>query len=328
MGERPLAFVVVGNEVSAQRLEITVSQIRRLFRALQLNLRSAVRQPSGGATHLITNAKGLLQRLHTVLLAPISEALGPQRRLMIVPHGILHYLPFHALYDGSQYLVESHEVSYLPGSSLLRYLVSARDRAQGALVLGHSYGERLGSAVREAHAVAEVLGTSERVESEATVSAFRQAAPDAGVIHVAAHGEFRDDNPLFSGIALDDGWLTTLDVFGLRLRASLVTLSGCRTGQSVVSGGDELLGLMRAFLYAGADSLVMSLWPVEDRATARFMDAFYRLLAAGWTKTSALRQVQTRFLQGDVDGIPHPTGHLAHPYYWAPFFLVGATGPL
>ena len=101
------------------------------------------------------------------------------------------------------------------------------------------------------------------------------------MLHLATHGDFRADNPLFSGLALADGSLTTLDCFNLRLRASLVTLSGCQTGRSVVSGGDELLGLTRALLSAGAASLVLSLWAVEDISTARLMEAFYRNLAAG-----------------------------------------------
>ncbi|MBN2004702.1 MAG: CHAT domain-containing protein [Anaerolineae bacterium] len=141
----------------------------------------------------------------------------------------------------------------------------------------------------------------------------------------ASHGEFRADNPLFSSIALADGWLTTLDIFNLRLSASLVTLSGCQTGRSVIGGGDELLGLMRAFLYAGAASLVISLWSIEDRSTAQLTKAFYRHLVNGQTKAAALRQAQLQFLQPD-DQNGHAIFH--HPYFWAPFCLVGDPGLL
>jgi CHAT domain-containing protein len=120
------------------------------------------------------------------------------------------------------------------------------------------------------------------------------------------------------GLALADGWLTTLDIFNWRLQASLVTLSACQTGRSVVAGGDELLGLMRAFLAAGAASLVASLWAVEDRSTALLMENFYRQLAAGAGKGAALRAAQLSLLDGAY----------VHPYYWAPFFLVGDAGPL
>ena len=150
------------------------------------------------------------------------------------------------------------------------------------------------------------------------------------VIHLATHGDFRADNPLFSGLLMGDGWLTTLDIFNLRLQASLVTLSGCQTGRTVVGGGDELAGLMRAFLSGGAASLVLSLWAVEDQATAQLMEHFYRQLTTGATKGAALRAAQLHFIQrSGADQAAHPAhAMLAHPYYWAPFFLVGDAGPL
>jgi hypothetical protein len=144
----------------------------------------------------------------------------------------------------------------------------------------------------------------------------------------ATHGEFRPDNPLFSGLALADGWLTTLDIFNLRLQASLVTLSACQSGQSQVGGGDELLGLMRAFLYAGAASLVLSLWAVEDRSTALLMEAFYAKLAEGWSKGAALRHAQRQFIQDGVSQGDAAQRLYKHPFFWAPFFLVGDTGLL
>jgi CHAT domain-containing protein len=136
---------------------------------------------------------------------------------------------------------------------------------------------------------------------------------------MATHGDFRPDNPLFSGLSLADGWLTTLDIFNLRIRASLVTLSACQTGRSVVGGGDELLGLMRSFLAAGAASLVTTLWAVEDRSTASLMHNFYSRLVAGKTKGAALRSAQLALMK-DPD--------YSHPYFWAPFFLVGDPGKL
>ena len=142
---------------------------------------------------------------------------------------------------------------------------------------------------------------------------------------LAAHGSFRADNPLFSGLALADGWLTTLDIFNLRLHASLVTLSACETGRSVVAGGDELLGLMRAFLYAGATSLVLSQWVVDDRSTARLMERFYTHLANGQSKGAALRLAQLAFLGEGSSEVVFPAAY-SHPYFWAPFFLVGDSG--
>jgi CHAT domain-containing protein len=159
------------------------------------------------------------------------------------------------------------------------------------------------------------------LEAEAAREQIQDRAADARLLHFACHGEFRPDNPLFSGLALADGWLTTLDIFNLRLEASLVTLSACQTGRSVIGGGDELFGLRRAFLAAGAASLVMSHWLVEDRSTAALMEAFYRGLGLGETKAAALRAAQLGLLYGEDPAY-------AHPYFWAPFFLTGHTGPL
>jgi CHAT domain-containing protein len=244
--------------------------------------------------------------------------------LTIVPHGLLHYLPFHALFDGESYLLERFEIHYLPAASLFSYCNQAEPAEGGALVFGHSGGGQLPYTVLEAHAVAATVGGEVYLESEATVETFLRQAGAKQVVHLASHGDFRPDNPLFSSLSLADGWLTTLDIFGLKLQASLVTLSGCQTGRSVVGGGDELLGMMRAFLYAGAASLALSLWVVEDRSTALLMENLYRGLAAGQTKVGALRAAQLDLLHAAG---PDGAGY-EHPYYWAPFILVGAGGGL
>ena len=141
---------------------------------------------------------------------------------------------------------------------------------------------------------------------------LREFGPSAGKIHIAAHGIFRADNPMFSSLRLGDTWLNLFDIFNLQLGAELTTLSACETGMSAVSEGDELLGLARGFLYAGAPSLVVSLWTVNDRSTAQLMRRFYEGLRDGLTKCHALRlailEVKTNF---------------PHPYYWAPFILLG-----
>jgi len=179
---------------------------------------------------------GVLQQLYTALIAPLADALAPYPRLTIVPHGPLHYLPFHALHDGEASLLEHHEITYLPGASFLRYVTEARSSPSGFFAVGHSYGGTLPYAVQEAQSIAALLGGQALVEQEATLARLLEGSQDCRILHVAAHGEFRPDNPLFSGLALADGWLTTWDVFNLHLNASLVTLSACQTGQSVVGG--------------------------------------------------------------------------------------------
>jgi CHAT domain-containing protein len=327
-----VVFLVSHDTVQAIRLTTPLHRVIQLTQLLGLNLRSVMRGGPAQLASLTQNAVGLLRQLYTALVAPFTDHLANFQRLQIVPHGPLHYLPFHALHTGEQYLVEQVEISYLPGADLLRYCTSptvapaASARSASArealpsIVLGHSFDDRLPHTRTEAEQVAQLTGGQALLDADATTEAVRTLAEGCRILHFATHGDFRSDNPLFSGLALADGWLTTLDIFNLRLRASLVTLSACQTGRHVIGGGDELLGLMRAFLYAGASSLVTTLWSVEDHSTASFMELFYTQLMQGASKGAALRQAQLTYLSTDQ--------RHAHPFFWAPFFLVGDAGVL
>jgi CHAT domain-containing protein len=314
-----LAFVITADMLQVCPLAVTSGQLQRWLQLWQLNLKmtsgASVQQIAG----LASNARGILGQLYQALIAPLYPDLAAYPRWLIVPHGALHYVPFHALYTGDRYLVEDHAISYLPSASVLPYCQAPRAEAAGWLVLGHSNGGRLPFALTEAQAVAALGAGHAYLEQAATLATLREQAGRCQVLHLALHGDFRPDNPLFSGLTLADSELTTLDVFNLSLRASLVTLSACQTGRSVVGGGDELLGLMRAFLYAGAASLVLSLWTVADEAASQLMRDFYTALLGGMPKSEALRQAQIAWLRRSP---------LAHPYSWAPFFLVGNPGIL
>ncbi|MEZ4868687.1 MAG: CHAT domain-containing tetratricopeptide repeat protein [Caldilineaceae bacterium] len=353
-----VAFLVTAAWVRAYRLPGVLRKSQQVMQLFNLNLKSVLRSTPAQVERLTRNAQGLLQQLYQGLVAPFAQLLEAYDHLIVVPHGQLHYLPFHALYDGQSYLLEKIKLSYLPGSSILRYCTKNKTKGEGMVALGHSFDGLLPYAQQEAQTVASIIGGAAIVDDEATPQRFAEATATCRIVHLAAHGNFRPDNPLFSGIALAGGWLTTLDVFSLRLQASLVTLSACQTGRNVVSGGDELLGLMRAFLNAGAASLVTTLWAVEDRSTARLMETFYQTLMNGATKAEALRQAQLDFALGrggrPIFGgrVASPQFHCqsasenvvrtldrvemdentrllyAHPYFWAPFMLVGDAGDL
>ena len=326
-----IVFVVTRDCIVAHRLAANSRQIQQLLRLLNLNLAAV---PTLNQTQqlvdLTANAQGILTRLYEALVAPVGELLAPYRHLIIVPHGPLHYLPFHALYTEGQYLLEEFEISYLPSASYLHYCQDSGIGDRKLIAFGNSNNQLLPHAVQEAQAIAQLMGGRLFVESESTKEQLKHCAGEAGILHLATHADFRADNPLFSGLYLEDGWLTTQDVFELELSASLVTLSACQTGRSVVGGGDELLGLMRAFISAGASSLVLSHWPVEDSSTAHLMQHFYGRLATGWGKSAALRDAQCAFLSAEQninnDNLSRFT--YAHPYFWAPFYLVGDTGTL
>src|SRR5206468_6804836 len=132
-------------------------------------------------------------------------------------------------------------------------------------------------------------GCTMLLNEAATRSAFAEASRRASFLHIATHGLFRQDNPMFSGFKLADGWVTALDLFSMTCQTNLVTLSGCKSGVSQVTGSDDLLGLMRGFLYAGARSLMLSLWNIDDWSTAELMSHFYDAWRAGASKSKALR---------------------------------------
>jgi len=157
------------------------------------------------------------------------------------------------------------------------------------------------------------------LEEEAQHQRFEAEAGERQLIHLATHAQFRQDDPLFSALLLADGELTAQDLFNLELKASLVTFSACETGLGKLGGGDELLGLSRACLYAGASSLVLSLWRVEDQSVAELMQLFYTRLLAGRRKGAALRLAQVTLLQSES---------YRHPFFWAPFTLIGHAGLL
>jgi CHAT domain-containing protein len=313
--------------VTRTRMDAT-SQLERLLPLLHAHL-----QPAGWPNQAQPPQqviRRLLNKLYDLLIAPVADLLpAPGGHVTIVPYGPLHTLPFHALYDGSHYLVEDFLISYLPASSMLMRSgdtqVIGRDAQQPPLVFGYSGNGQLQRAVEEAQSLEQLLGGRCYLEDEATIVRLLQEAQGSSLIHLATHGQSRLDAPNFSSILLHDGQLNALDAFSLDLQGcELVTLSGCETGLSLSGGGDEQLGLGRAFLAAGAASLVMSLWPVEDTATSILMQHFYQRLLAGASRVEALCAAQRHLLIQSSS--VHPA--YAHPYFWAAFRLVGNAGPL
>ena len=276
----------------------------------------------------------LLTRLYNILIRPIAKLLPSTPGLLtIVPYGPLHKLPFHALYDGSRFLVENFRVNYLPASSLLLHFYSDENQlphrsydvsavSKKPLVFGFSDNGHLQRVKDEAQTIASLLDGTCFLESEATIACLIEQAPGSPIIHLATHGKSRLDAPNFSYVRMADGQLNAIDAFNLELRdCELVTLSGCETGLALSGGGDEQLGLGRAFLAAGTSSLVISLWPVEDKSTNKLMKLFYQYLLKGESKVQALRAAQCQFIQDD-------NSNYAHPYFWAAFRLVGDPTPL
>ena len=165
---------------------------------------------------------------------------------------------------------------------------------------------------REIDRLARTLPNAVRFSGRrATFASFTSNAGKFDIVHLACHGQFRPDNPMFSSLHLADGWVTVRDVCAYKLKANLVTLSACETGLSTIFAGEEILGLARGFLSAGAKSLVLSLWTVNDEATSRLMQNFYSNLQRGFNVSASLRIAQTNFIDRGE-----------HPYFWSPFFAI------
>jgi CHAT domain-containing protein len=313
LGGRILAAVLTKSSLQIIPLG-SIAQASESLRLLRFQL-GKLQLPivsDAGAEHALAATLAHLAKLHRELVAPILPSLRATH-LTFVPHGILHYLPFHALYDGTQFLIDSYTVSYAPSAGVYAACHWQEGaNSERALVLGvpDSQAPLIEPEVEMVH---ESLSGSELyIGAEANHALLFQKAGHAGVIHIATHGSFRPDNPMFSGIRLSDGYLYLYELYQLRLSADLVTFSGCGTGLSTIAEGDELLGLVRGALYAGARSLLLSLWDVHDRSTTEFMARFYKAFGAGQSKAQAFAEA-SRAVRQD-----HP-----HPYYWAPFVLVG-----
>lgn len=278
---------------------------------------AALQGPRAG--RMTEDCRRELRAIGGLLFEPALSLLGPGiERLVIVPHGPLHCVPFHAVWDGKQYAIERFEMSYSPSASLLvHHLEDQRELGQGAaLVVAVSDGHAPEIAV-EGRRVAELLrDLTALFDGAATASLVKEIASRARLLHFACHAKYSSSAPLSSGLKLADRWLTVRDILSLRLDADLVTLSGCNTGRNLIIAGDELVGLLRGFLAAGARSLLVSLWALNDRSaaelTARFY-TFWRGEGGVWTtRSAALTAAQRAAIRANP-----------HPAYWAPFILVG-----
>jgi CHAT domain-containing protein len=315
LGDRLLAFVVTGSAVEIVTIELPLSQVEQTVHQLRFQIDTLRHGGAHLARHLprlTERCNYYLRQLHAALIEPILPHVQG-RRLAIVPFGALHYVPFQALHSGRSHLIEEVEVCIAPSAGVLLFcLEQARSKPQRFVLIG-APDERTPLLVREIVALHELIPTAEvRIGEDATVGAVRSLAPEADVLHLACHGQFRPDNPMFSALHLADGWLTARDAYDLRLRCSLVTLSACETGINAVTPGDELLGLVRGFLAAGAPALLVSLWPVDDATTVQFMRHFYAAWLSGATLAAAHRAAQCALL-----------AQSPHPFFWSPFVLFG-----
>ncbi len=316
--------------------------VRNYLRFLTLRETKTLRALQGG------------QKLNDILLGAFRQQLRDgMKKIIVVPDGVLFYLPFEALVEEDaasrpspmqaepRFLVETYEISYAPSASALIRL-KERKRNRGGdmdlLAVGVTKLPTLRSlttgrpydlpALRHANREIEVIGRFFPPEKrtlllgeEAEENALRRLDWSAyRIVHFAVHGLFDDENWEQSGLLLrssrdleDDGFIQLWDIIGQNLASDLVVLSSCQSGKGKLESGEGLLGLANAFLFAGSRSVLVSLWSIVDQSTAELMTSLYGLLASGQTIPRALQEAKIKMI--------HSKYH--HPFYWAPFVLVG-----
>lgn len=274
---------------------------------------------------LSPNAQAVSDKIGQLLLAPLDVAAG--KRIIIVPHGPLHYLPFQALRLDGKYLIQRNPMSIAPSISVAARLAqrtpttTAELLAFGNPAVNPQVANPLPGAEKEVHELAkEFPGAKLFFREQANKDNFEANAPQSKLVHIAAHAMADTLDPLHSKVLLADengqaNYLEAKDVLGLKLgNVAMVALSACESGLGRVENGDEVLGFTRSFLSAGTSTLLVSLWPVSDAATEHLMTTLYTDLAKGIEVQDAMRDAQLAVMAN---------AETAHPYYWAPFNLIG-----
>ncbi len=314
VGERVVAAVVTRNEIQIVPLTV-ISRMNGFLELLRFQLakfRLGGDYPQRFAEPLLKATYGHLESLYAELIAPLRP-LVKGRHLIIVPHGQLHFLPFHALRNGDEYLGDALTISYAPSATVFALCQSKPESGKKATLILGVPDQRAPQILSEVQSVAGILPSPELfIGDRATGKVLRERGPECGLLHIATHGVYRQDNPVFSGIRLGDGYVNLYDLYQLKLGATLVTLSGCATGMNVIAAGDELIGLQRGLFCAGASSLMLSLWDVHDRSTSELMRLFYTSYIRTGSATSSLQTAMQELRK-----------QYPHPYFWAPFVLIG-----
>jgi CHAT domain-containing protein len=315
---RILAAVITPRHRRLHALEATPAALRGTLDHLRLQLDSlaaTAARPLGSLDFLRRSAESRLQEVFHLVLRPLLPDLPARGRLTIIPHDLLHEVPFECLHDGADYVDASWQVTRCPTGDF--FVERRRRRRRGALgdplVIA---GTRAGTPFVEEEARRihrSWRGSRSRLLIDPSPAEALEAMRRARLIHLSAHGHFRADNPLFSTLHLGREPLFLADILETPLQADLAVLSACNSGQTFSGRGDALLGVSHAFLAAGTGRLVASLWRVHDQATAGWMESFHRTYH-GTQDAIAAHHAAGRALRAEWP----------HPFYWGGFCILGS----
>jgi CHAT domain-containing protein len=314
-----LYYVVTDTAVILWHLNGSGVQVKDVFlpRSQLISKVSALRESLESGPDALFDQEHARQ-LYLYLIQPIVPYLRT-RHLVIIPHEELNSIPFQTLLEPGtgKYLGETYAISYSPSATVLEGLAQPNTLAAGKLLAVAD--PELSAAIDEVKAIGKLYPNRSKVLTAVTKADLESVVGDYNVVHLSMHGEFNQRDPLFSYLQLkpspqDDGRLTAAEMFGLGLRKNAVAvLSACETGRVTAGHSNEVEGIVRAMLYAGAGTLVLSAWKVDAAATNIWMQTFYR---EGQGKSPA---EAARLALIAVKSRPSYN----HPYFWAPFLLTG-----
>lgn len=327
--ERVVALVVTHEDV---RLVVLTEDLRNLEKALR-RFHAQIETLVMARVRVTVNddfqrslSQATLQTFYRLLVAPLLPDLEGIHELILVPHDLLHEVPFECLFDGTAYINERWSLRRVPAADFVMLDRASRTPgtragpgppdppawppARPLVIAAESNGPA--GAAHESRNVHRRVGNEARVLRDATAAEILEAVKDRTWVHWITHAVFRNDNPLFSHLAVRDGGLHVLDLRGCHLDIDVVVLSACGTGRVALRRSDDLGGIAHAFLEAGVRQVVASLWSIDDESTIEFMEAFYGAVAEGGGVAAAVR-----------DGAARLRARHAHPYYWGGFAIYG-----
>ena len=305
--------------LSGKTLEITavsvVSRVKEIHRQLQFQLSKCRLGQDyvaefGPLIHEATKAQ--LHFLYNELVAPVNHLLD-KKNLIVVPHGFLHYVPFHALFDGCRFLLDRFTISYAPSASVYYLCQVKKTKPRNEVLVMGVFDDEMHHLRSEVHAVADIFSSSRLFTGEqASEQVLKRYGNESSILYLATHKFHRRDNPMFSSIQLGTSELFVFNLYNLKIQADIVVLSGCGSNLNGIESPEELVAMTRGVLYAGAQSALVTLWDAQDQSATLFMRSFFREVKKGSSRASALQEamieVRTRY---------------PHPYHWAPYVLVG-----
>jgi CHAT domain-containing protein len=348
-------YIFVANRKNMQLITVPVDSV--FFNDIR-QFRNLLSMPSDNAKSNFIEYMKVGNNLYKIIIEPVRKYLI-SNKLLISPDNILSYIPFEAipvgqvsgennLFSEIPYLMKDFSISYTYSATLLaeslkkdysltNSLIAFAPVYTGSINVDSLLNSRqaqastlhdLKFARMEAEYVTALTGGKLFINNAARESVFKAEAAKYDIIHLAMHTILNDQDPMHSKMlfyqekdSVEDGNLNTYEVYGVPLKAKMVILSSCNTGTGVLHSGEGILSLARGFVYSGSQSVVMSMWEIEDRSGAEIVKSYYKFLKKGATKSNALRKARISYLK-KADMLR------SHPYFWSALVIYGNNDPL